>query len=226
MSVFLPSPAEGVFRQGEILSDVIQVHLRPDSLGPDAGDVELEEKVHPYALILTQDCDLDWDFKTRSAAVGEEEPDTGKRAKEANKRQAKLVPNVLLCELTTAAILRPFLAGTDILRRIRNNLDERYQCLLAVRPEDDRAGEGLPELVADFKRVFSIPTDELYLRITLGMRRRARLQSPYLQHLSSRFGYYCLRVALPNEAPLELPPPQAALPAALSPPPEDGGPGA
>jgi hypothetical protein len=78
--------------------------------------------------------------------------------------------------------------------------------------------------------VFSIPTDELYLRITLGMRRRARLQSPHLQHLSSRFGYYCLRVALPIEAPLELPPPQAAVPvavpAALPPPPEDGGPAA
>jgi hypothetical protein len=157
--------------------------------------------------------------------VGEGDPDTEKRAQEANKRQAKLVPNVLLCELTTAAILRPFLAGTDILRRIRNNLDERYHCLLAVRPEDDRAGEGLPELVADFKRVFSIPTDELYLRVTLGMKRRARLKSPYLQHLSSRFGYYCLRVALPNEASLELPPPQLAVPAA-QPPPEDGGPAA
>jgi hypothetical protein len=61
--VFSPAPTEGVFRQGEIVSDVIQVHLRADSLAADAGDVDLEEKIHPYALILTQDCDLDWDFK-------------------------------------------------------------------------------------------------------------------------------------------------------------------
>ena len=68
-------------------------------------------------------------------------------------------------------------------------------------------------IVADFKRVFSIPTDELYLRLNQGVRRRSLLGSPFLQHLSSRFGYYCLRVALPET--VELPAAQtvqAALP--------------
>jgi hypothetical protein len=102
--VFSPSPAEGVLRQGEIVSDVTQVHLRAESLGPEAGEVDLEEKVHPYALILTQDCDLDWDFKARATHPA----DQGQE----NKRQAKLVPNILLCELTTTEVLRPRLEET------------------------------------------------------------------------------------------------------------------
>lgn len=205
--MFSPSPTDGVLRQGEIVSDVIQVHVRATSLAQSGADLDLEEKIHPYALILTQDCDLDWDFKARASEL----QDSGQE----NKRQAKLVPNILLCELTTTEILKPRLAGGDVLRRVRNNQDERYHWFPSISITEDRAGEGLPELIADFKRVFSIPTDELYLRITLGIRRRALLESPFLQHLSSRFGYYCLRVALPEnasagleavQAPVALPP--------------------
>lgn len=226
MSAFAPSPTDGVFRQGEILSDLVQVHLSADSLIPTPTDVSLEEKVHPYSLILTQDCDLDWDFKARAVPMGQEQ-DQDRAEREENRRQSKLVPNILLCELTTAEVLRPRLAGGDVLRRIKAYQDERYHYLPAIPPSNDRAGEGLPELVADFKRVFSIPTVELYLRLALGLRRRALIQSPFLQHLSSRFGYFCSRVALPEDAPPELPTAQPAAPVALSPPtPEGAGPGA
>lgn len=201
--MFSSSPAEGVLRQGEIVSEVIQVHIRADSLGEGSADVDLEEKQHPYALILTQDCDLDWDFKARAPS------NQDARASEDNKRQAKLVPNILLCELITTEVLRPRLAGGDVLRRIRTNQDERYHCLPSVPTHRDHIGEGLPELIADFKRVFSIPTDEFYLRLGLGMRRRALLEPPFLQHLSSRFGYYCLRVALPENEEAELAAPEA-----------------
>lgn len=213
--MFSPSPADGALRQGEVVSDVIQVHVRTGSLAQDAADLDLEEKIHPYALILTQDCDLDWDFKARAA----EPQDQGQE----NKRQAKMVPNILLCELTTTEALRPRLAGGDVLKRVRNNQDERYHCFPAISLSEDRAGGGLPELVADFKRVFSIPTDELYLRISLGIRRRALLDSPFLQHLSTRFGYYCLRVALPDNAPVELQAARAPLALPPGPAPDGGG---
>lgn len=225
MSVCAPSPIAGVFRQGEIVSELIQVHVRSETLGPDARDVDFEEKVHPYALILTQDCDLDWDFRARTARMEVQPEERNERQREENRRQAKLVPTILFCELTTTEALRPRLAGGDVLRRIRTNLDERYHCLAEIPLADDRAGEGLPELVADFKRVFCIPTDELYARLALGTRRRAFLQSPHLQHLGSRFGYYCLRVALPEEMPVEVPVGQVG-PIALPPPgPEGGGAG-
>lgn len=228
--MFAPSPTEGPLRQGEVLSNVVEVHIRVDSLmnrGNEEG-LELEEKVHPFALILSQDCDLDWDFKARVETPGGDKPVD---PREENKRQAKLAPNVLLCELTTPDILRPRLDGSDILRRIKHNNDERYHYLDASGPAIDAAGEGLPDLVADFKRTFTVPTPEMYQRLRLGTARRAVLQPPYLLHMSSRFGYYCQRVALPervaNEgvaAPaLPAPRPAAQLPAAAGPPtrPED-----
>lgn len=197
-TVFRPAPIDGVFRQGEIVSDVVQLHIRAASLGNDSVDLELEEKIHPFALVLTQDCDLDWDFKARETQPHQD-------TSQENKRQAKLVPNVLMCELTTTEVLRPRLAGSDVLKRIRNSQDERYHYFPAVLSGSDRAEEGLPDLIADFKRVFSIPTDELYMRLQLGLRRRVVLQSPYLQHLSTRFGYYCFRVALPEQDQLAVP---------------------
>ena len=189
--MFAPSPLTGAFRQGEILSQVIQVHVRVESLNPEADEVALEEKIHPQAVILTQDCDLDWDFTAR------------RQGEEGNRLQRKLVPNVLLCELIPADTLRGQLrdagvGGSDLWRRITHNRDERYHWLPEVSAETDQAGEGLPALVADFKRVFSVPTDELYARLQYGLRRRSAPQTPCLQHFSARFGYYCLRVALPE----------------------------
>jgi hypothetical protein len=62
----------------------------------------------------------------------------------------------------------------------------------------DRLQEGLPELAIDFKRYFTVPTDEVYRRIELGeARRRCLLISPYLEHLSSRYAYFLSRIALP-----------------------------
>jgi len=192
LGVFAPSPVPGVLRQGEILTDVITFHVRNARLYQDDGEYAIEAETHPYALVLTQDCDLDWDFKARAEYPEDRRGD--------NKCQAKLVPNVLLCDLFTSDALRPRIAGGDIFKRVRGNQDERYHCLPAISLTEDLAGEGLPELIADFKRIFSVLTDELYGYLAQGARRRAFLQSPHLQHLSTRFGYYCLRVALPDDA--------------------------
>jgi hypothetical protein len=191
--MFAPSPTSGAFRQGEILSDVVQVHVSLDSVNPGAKEVSLQEKIHPQAIILTQDCDLDWDFKARE------------QGEEGNKLQLKLVPNILLCEMIPADTLRGQMrdagaGGSDLWRRVLGNREERYHWFPQSRPEAGNSSEGLPDVVVDFKRVFSVPTDELYLRLGFGVRRRLVLQGPYLQHFSARFGYYCLRVALP-EAP-------------------------
>ena len=189
--MFAASPATGPLRQGEILSDVIQVHVGIEDLIPEAEERTLEEKKHPQAIILTQDCDLDWDYKAR------EEDEQG------NKLQLKVVPNVLFCELIPIeTLLGQFrdagIRGSELLRRIKQNQNERYHCFSDISPALDAASEGLPALATDFKRVFTVPTNELYFRLQYGTRRRSILQGSYLHHFSSRFGYYCLRVALPE----------------------------
>lgn len=152
--MFAPSPASGALRQGEILSDVVQVHISRDSVSPEAEEIALQEKIHPQAIILTQDCDLDWDFKARD------------QGEEGNKLQLKLVPNILLCEMIPADTLRGQMrdagvGGSDLWKRIVGNRDERYHKFPLLPPEADSSSEGLPELVVDFKRVFTVPTDEL-----------------------------------------------------------------
>ncbi|MGO9254917.1 MAG: hypothetical protein ACLQU1_01235 [Bryobacteraceae bacterium] len=192
MSLFAAPSDTGALRQGEILSNVVQVHLRIDSLTPGVDEAVFEERIHPFALILTQDCDLDWDFKARQSSTDE------------NRRELKIVPNTLFCELMANETLRPRIGGSDLWRRISQNQDERYHAFPAIPAEHERVAQGIPQLVADFKRLFTIPTDELYARLTMSTQRRAVLQGPYLQHFTTRFGYYCMRVALPDPATPQL----------------------
>ena len=63
---------------------------------------------------------------------------------------------------------------------------------------EDALRQGLPELGVDFKRFFTIPTDELYVPITSGAQRRCHLNSPYLEHLTTQFSGFLSRVALPK----------------------------
>jgi hypothetical protein len=170
-------------RQGELLTNVVFVRLDLATLSADSPGVQ--RVTHPYALILTQDCDLEQDFRARQ---GVNKPD-------------KLIPAVLLCEVITAEQLRGSTGiTTDIWKGISQNKNERYHFLQKIEPACDACREGLPELGIDFKRYFTLPTDELYRRIEMGeARRRCVLASPYLEHLSSRFAYFMSRVALPED---------------------------
>jgi hypothetical protein len=140
---------------------------------------------HPFAVVLSQDCDLEQDWKVRQ----EMSPDS----QEASPRE---LPSILFAEVHTAADLRGRLNG-GLWQRIRQNKDERFHFLEEVPAGAEAMANGLPELGIDFKRYFSIPTREVYKRMEGPAQRRCRLQSPYLEHLSTRFCYYQFRVALP-----------------------------
>ena len=190
MPAYSPSPTAGALRQGEILSHVIEVSLNLESLQHGQPEqLQFDEKIHPLAIILTQDCDLDWDFKAREVPGSHEQ----------RPLDHKKIPKILLCEVWHADQLsgEPNI-NSGLWRRIRRNGDERFHILSSISQEEDTLREGLPEMAIDFKRIFAVPTDELYYRLTSGTRRRAFLQPPFLQHLSSRFAFYCMRVALPQ----------------------------
>lgn len=169
-------------RQGEIVSNVIRMQLDSKFLGTET--LRVDEVKHDYAIVLTQDCDLEQDFKARQ---GINKPD-------------KLIPNIFFCHVATAQQLRGT-GGitTDIWKRISQNKDERYHFLQKADAALDALSQELPELGIDFKHYFTIPTDEIYKRIEIGeAKRRCVLVSPYLEHLSSRFAYFISRVALPE----------------------------
>src|SRR5262249_16344710 len=135
---------------------------------------------------LSQDCDLLWDYE----AVAKAEPT------ELN--------GVLIYELEPAEKAREKIRGKDIWKRMRQNKDERYHFLEAVPPALDLCGEGLPDMMLDFKRCFSLPAKEIYRQMSQadGAKRRCRLEMPYREHLQSRAAFYLQRVTLllPHQA--------------------------
>ncbi len=200
MDVYAPSPEHGPLQQGEILSNVVELRPVPETLGQGSEGVEYYEKEHPLAIVLTQACDLDWDHTARSKADGK-------------RLDNKLLPNVLLCEVWLASQLRGNQAlNGSVWRRAESNHDERYHCLPCPSADQDLQNTGFQEGFAlDFKRVFTLGTEELYVRLSSETNRRCCLQGPFMQSLSNRFGYYQLRVALPE---LDQQPERVGLPSA------------
>lgn len=185
--VYAPSLVGQPLRQTEILSNVIEIRQTLDSFQRQAEPAENERITHPFALIITQDCDLEQDFFARSAASPTEVP------------PERLLPNVLLCAVATVQeLMARTPKGHDIWKRVLENRDERYHFLQSVEPSEDALGKGLLPMGIDFKRYFTVPTDELYAQLQLGANRRCRLAGPYLEHLSGRFAYFLSRVALPR----------------------------
>jgi len=186
--IYVPSANGGALRQGEILTGVVQAVVGLGTRLADVSELRVNLKAHPYAVVVTQDCDLDWDFKTR-----QETPD------EPESSSPKTVPNILLCEVDTAERLRKDF-NTKTWNQVKTNKNERYHFLQKIGPEEDLHAQGLPELAVDFKRYFTLPTGELYYRIQSGeARRRCRLGTPYVEHFAQRFHFFQSRIALPAE---------------------------
>ncbi len=103
--------------------------------------------------------------------------------------------------------------ASRIWERIVQNKDERYHFLEAVPAAQDLGAEGISDLVADFKRFFFIPLDEMYRQCAPdgngGAKRRCRLIPPYREHFQNRAGFSLLRVGLPLDhkyaSPLPVP---------------------
>lgn len=186
--IYVVSEAVGTtLRQGEIITNVVQIRLEFEEF--KKGSFVADSVVHPYAIVLSQDCDCVQDYTARN----NQPPNTKNE-----------IPSILFGEVHTAEWMRnqenPGSLHSGLWNIVKRNKNERYQFLELVRPEYDAAGEGLPELTIDFRRFFSIPTDELYHRLAIGeAKRRCRLRSPYVEHLATRFGYFAQRVALPED---------------------------
>jgi hypothetical protein len=183
--IYAPSSVGEPLRQGEILADVVRYRLFIEGLAgfPTEESPALHRVVHPLAIVISQDCDLDWDFKAR-----------------AEQSISKELPSVLLCEVNLASEIKG-LPGivSPIWKSIRINKHERYQFLEAIPRDCDTQGAGIAEMTVDFKRCFSIPTAELYLQLKSQSKRRCRLVSPYLEHFSHRLFAFHSRIALPAE---------------------------
>ena len=123
--------SDGALHQGEILLNVKQYVANSSK----NSKVEFTELVHPYCVVLSQECDLDWDFRARQ---------------EGEDTSPKLLPNVLCCMAAEENDIRQAKGlKSDIWRRVKSNKDERFQYLETVQMTWIRKG-------TVFLRLFSI----------------------------------------------------------------------
>ena len=173
---WLAVPAGAAILQSELLSNVVEIRVNEDTIGAEAG-LEFYESVHPLAIVVSQDCDLDLDFKAR------EDPRLVRRQ----------IDHVLCCDIDDAQAMRERgQINTTRWGWVKSYQDERYHVLPGLLG-------GM--LGVDFRRVFAIPTVELYRRIEIGEAVRLCYLSPiYRDHLSNRFYGYHMRVALEEQS--------------------------
>jgi hypothetical protein len=77
--IYTPS-TPGALRQGEIVTGLIQLRVELASIATADEGAVIQPIVHPFAIVMSQDCDLDRDFRARQQQAGQE----------------KLLPNVFL----------------------------------------------------------------------------------------------------------------------------------
>lgn len=179
--------------QGEIISHLTQPVpiFNASPTEDDASPYEVDEKIHPWAIVMSQDCDLAQDCQ----------------AAQARGKQGTILPNILFCEIKTAEQEISDIARSDAKaaqsqkwKRICQNLESRFHFLERAEPQQDAAAEGLQEFVIDFKRYFTLPPEEVYRQLNRGdAKKRSVLHSPYLEHLAHRFHAFQSRVALDED---------------------------
>lgn len=164
--------------QGDILKDLTFV------VGDASPDTEKDHVTLEYAVILSQDCDIEQDFNSRK--------------KDGN--NDKYLRSLLVCP---AYSLEKFALGEQIdnwpmrsfkekeVEKIKNNDEYKRYHYLAKFDEYI-----IPELVLDFKHFFTLPRDFLY-----SSKRRvylASLSELFREELSQRFSGYLCRIGLPE----------------------------
>ena len=167
-------------RQGEIISNVTHhaYAIKPD--GTDGFDM----RQVGFVVVMTQDCDLLRDHNSRR--IG----------------QSGVISGVLLYEAEHAPTSRArFTINTSDWRKVSAHNMERFHLLQAASPECDLQFVGLPNLLIDFRRYFTVRPEELERQISIenGACRRCRIETPYREHLQTRAAFYFQRVALPDD---------------------------
>ncbi|MYM24833.1 hypothetical protein GTP46_19540 [Duganella sp. FT135W] len=174
------------YRQGDVLRDVKIIEWA--EVVDDA--LEVTERRLPYAVVLSQECDLEHDYANRN------------NLEKCKTDTDKFLQTILLCPAYPAAQLRVGAHlqeleqkmqkfNSEQWKRLKQNNDYRYHYL--VEDEDKQ----VPELVIDFKHYFTIPRSVAY-RPEFRSNLTASLDDLFREHLSSRFAYYLSRIGLPE----------------------------
>lgn len=202
--MYAAPPRAGALRQGEIIGPVWEHRVIRGATDPgDEGDFRVVSNPYARLIVMTNDCDLDWDFDDvrRSVQGGPTEDAYGPLSDAV----AKAVPHVLLCMAESEAQMIRRLGTAGDLKRARSNQNPRYH---ALPPGTIISGEppvlaptsygDLEEAFLDFKRPVAFPTQSLYDAIWEGSTARvALLTRPFFDQALQRMYAFLGRVVVP-----------------------------
>ena len=165
-------------RQGEVIAGLVEPQLKIESaeaLLTGNGEIVVDARRHPLAAVITQDCDLEGDYRARKSTP----PNSG-----------KMLPSIVLCEVHELELMRAKLpsdfGGAKRWKILKQNNEIRYHHLQAIPSECDRARTGLPALGVDFNRCFTMETGLIYKQLEVGAVRRFRDASSRTSSTSPR----------------------------------------
>lgn len=173
--------------QGDILHGV---NLIIHSGYSEDGQVEIKQLMLDYAIVITQECDLDHDYNNR---------------KSSSPTQDKYLPSILI---VPAYLIENFKSGNHIsgligniwsseqLKKMKQNKEDRFHYI------KDSTTYQLPELMVDFKHVYAANRDVIYKNIKQTY--VASICELFREHLSIRYSNYLSRIGLPefNSSPI------------------------
>jgi len=169
--------------QGDILRDILifEWAKREDE------EIVTQERVSPYSIVLTQDCDLEQDYNSRSSSENGHD---------------KYLPSILLCPAYPANALRLGTHLEDLGQKMQNFTSDpwnqlkknklyRYHFLKSFLDLQ------VPDLVIDFKHYFTVPRDHVYQFIEK-KHYIATVNELFRENLSGRFAHFLSRIGLPE----------------------------
>lgn len=170
--------------QGDILQDFVY----PERVEVIKTKIRVKKRYLPYFVVLTQDCDLEQDYKSRTFP---------------RKTQDAYLQSILVCPAYQAQKLRNgnHLEDLDLKMQyqnsdkwsdIKDDKNPRYQYL----PEVQNENYHVPELTIDFKHYYCIPHDLIYEDFQKHY--LASINELFRESLSQRFAQYISRIGLPE----------------------------
>lgn len=149
-------------------------------IASDEGTAVGAAVTHPLSIVMTAECDLEWDYRSRILDRGE-----------------KKLHHVLLLDVFEESDIRHVVGSSELWRHAKNNNTARFHHLAAGAVV---GGAQLPDYYIDFKRFFTMPTAPIYTGINTGVIARVcRVPDIFIHDLMQRCFSFLARVGLPEE---------------------------
>lgn len=173
------------FNQGDILKDV-EIVLSVDIIVKNENEQEYKISTLnlQYGIVINQECDLDLDYKGQISDIS---------------NQDKLLPSIIilpayLSESFKSGIHRDGMTcqkwNSDQWKIIKQNNNSRFHFV------DESTNYQIPELVVDFKHIYTINRNIIYKKINHLY--CASLSELFRENLSNRYCQYLGRIGLPE----------------------------